>query len=172
MIATLLKRSEEEKPEHSPAPGALTLAARADGRLTAEQDGRSRAVWVRQAFPWSEPQRYLSLRDDDEEEFAFVADVRTLDADSRRALEHALVVAGFVLGVTAVRSIEEEVEVRHWTVETHQGPRVFQTRLDDWPRQLPDGGLLIRDVAGDLYLVADPDALDRHSREQLWSFVD
>jgi hypothetical protein len=34
----------------------------------------------------------------------------------------------------------------HWRVHTDQGARRFQTRLDDWPRKLPDGGLLIRDV--------------------------
>ena len=37
---------------------------------------------------------------------------------------------------------------------------------------LPHGGLLIRDVAGDLYHFADPARLDRHSRALLWAFVD
>ena len=35
--------------------------------------------------------------------------------------------------------------------------RTFQTRLDHWPCELPGGGLLIRDVAGDLYYIADAD---------------
>jgi hypothetical protein len=71
-----------------------------------------------------------------------------------------------------VLAIEEEVEIRHWTVETVHGPRTFQTHLDAWPRTLPMGGLLIRDVAGDLYRLADPASLDRKSRELLWAFVD
>src|SRR5438445_1254822 len=62
----------------------------------------------------------------------------------------ALAVAGFVFAVTRLLEIDEEVEIRHWRVETRQGPRTFQTRLDDWPRMLPHGGLLIRDLAGDL----------------------
>jgi hypothetical protein len=37
---------------------------------------------------------------------------------------------------------------------------------------LPKGGLLIRDVAGDLYRLPDPKTLDRKSRELLWAFVD
>jgi hypothetical protein len=37
---------------------------------------------------------------------------------------------------------------------------------------VPGGGLLIRDVAGDLYHVPDPSDLDRKSRELLWAFVD
>jgi hypothetical protein len=77
-----------------------------------------------------------------------------------------------VLEVTRVLSIEEEVEIRHWVVETKHGRRSFQTHLDDWPRALPMGGLLIRDVAGDLYRLAAPGQLDRRSRELLWAFVD
>ena len=151
---------------------ALELELLPDERLLARQDGRSSVVSIRQAFPWSDPRRYLSLRDKDNEEFAFVADPASLPPASRASLEAALVVAGFVMTVTRVVSIEEEVEVRHWHVETEQGNRCFQTRLDDWPRALPDGGILVRDVAGDLYHVPDPDALDRPSRKLLWAFVD
>jgi hypothetical protein len=131
-----------------------------------------RAVSVRGCFPWSEPTQHLSLRDADEEEFALVRDPAELDPRSRAALERALAVAGFVFEVTRVLEIEEEVEIRRWRVETQQGPRTFQTRLDDWPRTLPHGGLLIRDLAGDLYHLAAPEALDRQSRELLWAFVD
>lgn len=151
---------------------ALTLEHRADGQLWAVRGELEHAVRVRRAFPWSEPDRFLSLRDHEDTEVAIVTDPAQLDPDSRRALEQALVQAGFVFRITAVREIDEEVEIRTWRVETRQGPRSFQTRLDDWPRLLPDGGLLIRDVAGDLYHLDDPTRLDRHSRELLWSFVD
>ena len=77
-----------------------------------------------------------------------------------------------MLEVTRVLDIDEEVEIRQWTVETMQGPRSFQTHLDDWPRILPNGGLLIRDVAGDLYRLATPKEMDKKSRELLWAFVD
>jgi hypothetical protein len=129
-------------------------------------------VRLRQCFPWSEPQRFLSLRDDDDDEVAMIHDPIALDRDSRRCLDSALAEAGFVLEVTRVVSIEEEVEIRCWIVDTRQGRRTFQTRLDDWPMVMPLGGLVIRDVAGDLYRIADPSALDRESTELLWAFVD
>ena len=151
---------------------SLTLQLRPDGRLLAGRDGAEVPVSVRQSFPWSEPARFLSLRDEDEKEVALVRDTSELEPGSRRVLEDALVVAGFVLEMTRVICLDEEIEVRNWKVETRQGPRTFQTRLDDWPRPMPDGGLLIRDVAGDLYHVADPAALDRASRELLWAFID
>ncbi len=159
--------------ELAPVPaGALTLERRADGRLWAVREGAERAVWVRRCFPWSEPARFVSLRDDDEEEFALVRDPAELDPASRCVLEEALVAAGFVFEITRVTAIEEEVEIRHWRVETRQGARSFQTHLDAWPRLLPHGGLLVRDVAGDLYHVTDPAALDETSRALLWAFVD
>jgi len=148
------------------------LERRADGSLWAGHGAEARPVIVRRCFPWSEPGRYVSLRDDDHHEVALVRDPSELDASSRRALEDALAEAGFLLQVTRVFEVEEEVEIRHWRVDTRQGPRSFQTRLDDWPRALPGGGFLIRDVAGDLYHLASPKAMDQKSRELLWAFVD
>ena len=144
------------------------LELRADGRLWLN----GQPVSVRRCFPWSEPGRYISLRDEDEEEVLLVRDPAELEPESRRALESALAAAGFVMEVTRVLSVEEEIEIRHWQVETNAGPRTFQTRLDDWPRTLPAGGVLIRDVAGDLYLIPAPEQLDRPSRELLWAFID
>ena len=169
MESTLIKRAEDGGTRKSPG---LTLEWRSDGSLWAMRDGEERAVSVRRCFPWSEPTRHLSLRDEEAGEFALVRDPAELDARSRAALEMALAVAGFVFEISRVLEIEEEVEIRRWRVETKQGPRTFQTRLDDWPRLLPHGGLLIRDLAGDLYHLAEPAALDRESRELLWAFVD
>jgi hypothetical protein len=152
--------------------GGVVLRGGDDGRLFVVTCDATIAVRLRQCFPWSEPHRYLSLRDDDEREIALVEDPALLDPSSRAALDHALVVAGFVLDVTRVLAIDEEVEIRQWTVQTAHGKRNFQTHLDDWPRVLPGGGLLIRDVAGDLYRLAHPKEMDRASRELLWAFVD
>ena len=150
----------------------ITLRSSGDGRLFAIVGGEAVAVRLRACFPWSEPNRHLSLRDEDDEEVALVEDPASLAPESRHALEQAVAEAGFVLEVTRVLSIEEEVEIRQWKVETRQGPRSFQTHLDDWPRTLPMGGLLIRDVGGDLYLLAAPGEMDRRSKELLWAFVD
>ena len=154
------------------AQDALEIRLAGEGHLVAVVGGAPVSVRLRQCFPWSEPCRHLSLRDGEDREVALVEDPAALPAASRDALERALAEAGFVLEVTHVRSIDEEVEIRHWTVDTAQGRRSFQTHLDEWPRALPGGGLLIRDVAGDLYRLAAPAAMDRRSRELLWVFVD
>ena len=148
------------------------LERRVDGQLWATTGENEAPVRVHRCFPWSEPQRYVSLRDDDQHELAFVTDAADLDRESRLVLEEALAEAGFILDVLAIEEIALEVEIRRWIVQTRQGQRSFQTRLDDWPREVPGGGLVIRDVAGDLYHVAEPEALDKKSRGLLWAFVD
>ena len=150
----------------------LTLERGADGTLRAHKGSDERIVHVQRCFPWSEPGHFISLRDDEGEEFALVADPSELAESGRAVLEEALQQAGFIFAVEAVTEIEEEVELRNWLVRTNQGPRRFQTRLDEWPRKLPDGGVLIRDVTGDFYRVGDPAKLDRKSRTLLWAFVD
>ena len=150
----------------------LQLERGLDGRLRAQVGNDRRVVRVQRCFPWSEPDHFISLRDDDDMEFALVADPSLLDAHGRAVLQAALSEAGFIFDISAVIEIEEEVELRNWLVRTQQGARRFQTKLDEWPRKLPDGGLLIRDVTGDFYRVADPAQLDRNSRALLWAFVD
>ena len=43
-----------------------TLRRRPDGRLELVRDGKTHVVSARRCFPWSEPLRYLSLRDADD----------------------------------------------------------------------------------------------------------
>jgi hypothetical protein len=152
--------------------GTVALERRVDGQLWARVAGAEHQVRVHRCFPWSEPGQFLSLRNSKNQEVALITDLTQLGPKSREALESALLEAGFVLRVNRIHRVTEEVEIRSWQVETEQGPRSFQTRLDDWPWKVPGGGIVIRDVSGDLYHVADPRALDEGSRRWLWAFVD
>src|SRR2546423_10697291 len=114
MTALEIEREEESE--------VVRLRTAPDGRLLAITERGAIPVRVRQCFPWSEPHRHLSLRDAEEREVLLVEDPATLGAASREALERALAEAGFVLQVTRVLSIDEEVEIRQWTVETRHGP--------------------------------------------------
>ncbi len=160
--------------EKGAEPGGLRLWRGHDGRLwgraTASDDARS--VRVCRLFPWSQPSEYVSLRDAEDEELALVHRPEDLDATSREALEVSLAEAGFVMQIESIDAVEEEIEIRTFSVQTSQGPRSFQTERDEWPQPLAGGGLLIRDVAGDLYAVPDPDTLDARSRKLLWVFID
>ena len=156
----------------APRREGLLLKRGSDGQLWARQGETARAVRVTRCFPWSEPNRYLSLRDEEDEEVALIHDLAELGPDSRHALAESLIEAGFVLQVEGVEAVEEEIEIRTFRVRTRQGVRSFQTLRDEWPRQMPGGGLLIRDVVGDLYFIPNPRSLDERSRKLLWPFMD
>ncbi len=149
-----------------------TIGRAADGQLTVLAEGRRVPVRLARCFPWSAPGRYLSLRDAKDLEVGLIEDLELLLPKPRAAIEEALAEAGFVLEIEAIEAHDEEIELRTWVVRTRQGRRRFQTKLDSWPRRVPGGGLLIRDVAGDLYYVRDPEKLDSKSQQILWAFID
>ncbi len=143
-----------------------------DGTLHIIREGKPVPVMLRPSFPWSASTRFISLRENENKEIYLINRLEDLDDESRQAVEASLAESTFTLEVTAIKKIKKEFDLRLWTVETKQGPRRFQTKLDDWPRNLPDGGMVICDLSGDLYLIANPDDLDRKSARLLWSFRD
>jgi hypothetical protein len=139
-----------------------------DGRLLLLRDEASVPVRPRRCFPWASPNEWISLRDDDGHEQALIHLPETLEPASRDLLLQELRDSAHTFRITRILECRKEIELRCWRVETEQGPRTFQTELDEWPQRLPRGGILIRDLAGDLYTVADPDKLDPDSRAKLW----
>ena len=157
---------------HTRAEPSVRLERRSDGRLWAVSATGASAVEVARCFPWTAPDRFLSLRDEHGVEQCFIAELGELDPGSRAALRASLARAGFVLEITRILAVEEDFELRSFRVETAQGPRSFQTALDAWPRELETGGLLLQDVYGDLYRLSVPAMLDRKSRDLLRAFLD
>ena len=145
--------------------------------LTVDKAGRLRLhgengpVQVRpiSCFPWSSPGEYVSLRDADDREVAFIEEAQSLDTASRTALEQTLAQISFVFVVNRIDSIEDELELRVWKVRTDQGPRTFQTKLDQWPQPINGEAMVIRDLAGDLYRI-NPHSLDPKSQKLFWAF--
>lgn len=134
----------------------------------AEQVARVRPV---RCFPWSFPDGFISLRQDDGGEALFVEEMAELDPESANALSAALRGGEFVFEVLRVESIAEELETRVWHTLTSGGKRTFQTKVDEWPRESPSGGYLVRDLAGDSFLLPRLDAADKETRRWLWAYV-
>jgi len=153
-------------------PERLRVAREPDGQYAAHWGNHRAAIRVCRCFPWSDPGKYISLRDPEDKEIALVEHLGQLDEASRAAVEQALAETCFVFEIVQVDNIEEEFEIRNWSVITRQGPRTFQTKRDEWPRRVGSGGMLIRDVAGDLFFIADPRTLDPASRKRLRVYID
>lgn len=149
-------------------------------RVTRAEDGRYRAAWaghkcvvrVGTCFPWTAPGTFVSLRGEDNKEVALIPSLDEVDAESGAVLRHALRESAFAFEIIRVEKVNKEFEIRLWVVTCAEGPRTFQTKVDHYPQPLPPDGLLITDVAGDVYVIHDWRALDKHSRKQIAMFVD
>ena len=149
----------------------LSLRKRNDGQLWAKVNGQETAVKINCCFPWSNPYEYISLIDKDDEEVALIYQLNDIDESSREAVKWALSESSFVIEVTSVISLRDEFEIRSWKVQTKAGYRRFQTKLDEWPQIIPGGGILIRDVCGDLFHFENPEVLDRKSQDLLSDLI-
>ncbi|MCB0366895.1 MAG: DUF1854 domain-containing protein [Bdellovibrionaceae bacterium] len=173
MEALQLNRVKTMKQENEVDENHRQLLVMGDeGQLSLWKEGQYIAVEIRRCFPWSQPTQCLSIRNGDDEEMMFIKDVKNLEKKSQDAVLQAMRESGFFFKITRIIEAREEFELRHWLVETEQGQRRFQTRLEDWPRELPGGDLLIRDVYGDIYHVGGLRSLDQRSRELLWAFIE
>jgi hypothetical protein len=188
MTESPIENPSQKVPEHDKTPGGpRATASRAaeipmsDVRLERRNDGRvwllrpgveAVPVMVRRPFPWTAPNRFLSLADSEENEILLIANPEDLDADSRKVLEAEAREIGFILEIESVDEIVTEYEIRNWKVRTRQGSCVFQTKRDEWPIPLRQGGYLIRSIDGNVFHVRELEELDEKSQKILWAYID
>ena len=149
----------------------LDLYLKENGLLYIVVEGKEVEVYVKQCFPWSHPEEFLSLRDKDDNEVCLIDCLGDLASETQEILRRYLDVIDFVLLVEKVIDIEEDVELRQFRVKTIQGERVFQTKLEDWPEVMDDGSILIEDLAGDLFKIKSLKFLDEDSKKILSTYV-
>jgi hypothetical protein len=151
-----------------------TLARRADGRLTVKKPGESAetAVVIVRCFPWTRATEFISIRDDKGKEVVLIEALESLEPAQRQLVEAELAQRDFLSDITRIDSVSDEMELFHWKVMTTSGERTFLTNRHDYPRNLPGGMVLIKDVCGDQYLIKDPAKLDVKSRKLLWVYLD
>ena len=133
--------------------------ANRQGELMLNKDGVLHEVSCKPSFPWTAPLKHISLVNRDGEVLDVIETPFDLPDEQKKLVLASLANSGFIFEITQVEKLEEEFELRHWEVQTAQGPRSFQTALENWPRELPDGSFLIEDVFGDLYHLSEVKSL-------------
>jgi len=137
-------------------------------RLTLERDRSYPEVKVVRAFPLSDPDHYLGLLNAKDRVIGLVADPGELDEDSRKAAADAVGGHYFVPVVRRIRSLREEFGAIYFDVDTDRGRREFVAKgIRDEMEDLGEGELLIPDVDGNRYRIADWRRLDGKSRRLL-----
>jgi len=153
------------------------LYRRGDGRLALKHKNEAgedadTPVQVVCAFPWTNPREYISIRDDKGRELVLIEEMKDLKEPVKKIIEEELARWSFLPRIIRIEAVTSEMELFRWKVETDSGPRDFMTHRHEYPRSLPGGQILLKDVANDLYLIENPKQLDPKSRKILWAHVD
>lgn len=125
-------------------------------RLTIAGDRSWREVRIARAFPVSQPDRYIGLRDGDDKDIGILTDLQGMDDESRRIIDEELERRYFTPKVEQVLSVKEEFGVVTWEVETDRGRRRFLVRnLRDNAFPLGPNRLMMTDTDGNRYEFPD-----------------
>ena len=137
------------------------------GELILREGGAAVPVRAARSFPWTAPDRFVVLRDADENERATVDDLSALPAKSRGAIEAWLQRHTFIPKVQRVVEVKPGNAALLFHLDTDRGEHKIKVREREDLRSLQDGRTLIRDTDGVVYEVPPWDELDAKSQDQL-----
>lgn len=145
----------------------------ARGRLTLKRPGQDDVedVRIRRAFPWSHPNRYISIRDSQGRELLLIEDLAELEDSARRMIDRTLGETVFVPRVTRVDAVDLRFGYQQWKVQTDRGPIEFRVQEREDIRFLADGRFSLKDADGNVYEMPRLEDLDDHSRRAVEALV-
>jgi len=139
-------------------------------RLTLEGDRSYLRVMAKLCFPFSFPNKYISLRDDDDE-IGIVLDLAQLSKEYRRWIEEDLEIRYFTPQVRAIKSIKHRYGGIEWQVDTDRGfKRLITKGVHDTMTEVEPGRYIITDVDDNRYEICARQ-LDQDSRCKLEQLV-
>lgn len=140
------------------------------GELVLQTAEGPKVVRAHRSFPWSDPEKFIVLREDVEEdarELASIADLAELPAETRAMIEAWLARHTFIPRITRVLVVKAGNNALLFHIETDRGQRRIKVMEREDMRPLADGRTLIRDASGVVYELPPIATLDRESQEQL-----
>lgn len=141
-----------------------------DARLLMQEEGEDtwREVNLVRLFPLTEPEKWISVEDEEGKEIGVISDLKELSHEYLAIVREHLEKRYLVPEILRIRSCRTRFDLVEWDVETNRGPTTIQTRnlRDNVQRPLPNRIALI-DVGGNRYDIPDIEALDPQSRRLL-----
>ena len=134
-------------------------------RLTIEGDRSYLKVRVVCAAPLSQPDRYICFLDEKNEVICTVEDPIDLDAVSQRIVKEEIEQRYMTAIIKRIDSLKSEFGVSYWEVQTDRGDREFVVRnVSENAQWITDRRLLLLDVDGNRFEIANLEVLDKKSR--------
>jgi len=141
-------------------------------RLTVEEDRSHLKVSVLRAFPLSEPDRFLSVRDGENKEVGLIVDPAGLSDENRKLVRSELVRRYLVPAVIRILSAKERFGTVDWEMETDRGMCKLTTRnLRENVQRPAPGRIIISGVDDNRYDIRDIDELDLKSQQLLFQHM-
>lgn len=144
-------------------------------------------VQLHRSFPFTNPDQYISVRDDDDsdkdevreignnkkKEIGIIRDLNEFDDVTRKILDKYLELCYFAPSVKKVVSIREEFGYRYWVVDTDKGQCKFTTYLGRGTvLQVGSGDkVMIYDVDGNRFQIPKFSELDSKDRKKIEMFM-
>lgn len=129
-------------------------------------------VDVYQAFPLSLEHKFISIRNENDEEIGVIKDLAEFDQESREAILKEIQWRYYTPKIKRVLSMKEEYGHMYWDVETDRGYRKFVTRgRDQSIIPITDTRILIIDMTGNRFEIPNYRELDQRSFRYIESLV-
>lgn len=144
-------------------------------------------VQLYRSFPFTNPDQYISVRDDDDSdkdevrqignnkkiEIGMIRDLNEFDQETRKMLNKYLDLRYFAPIVKKIVSIREEFGYRYWVVDTDKGQCKFTTYLGRGAVINVGSGdkVMIYDVDGNRFQIPEFSKLDSKDRKQIEMFM-
>jgi len=142
----------------------LKLCREPDGSLTATANGRTHAnVKVVRAAPLSDPARYLSILEENGDEICLLTDPSDVDEEARCVLSGELERRYLTFAVRRINALDVEAGSSYLDLDTDKGRRDMVLQDADECIRLFGTRLLLVDVDGNRFEIADIHELDRRS---------
>ena len=150
-------------------PQNLRLEIAPDGTLRAQIEGERCAIRVEvlRAFPISNENENLILRDGGGKELGILRDFKGIEASQRQFLQDALENRYFLPKILKINLISERFGSAVWDIETDRGATSINTKaIHEAIYEITPSRFLLRDTEENRYEIADVNALDEASRER------
>jgi hypothetical protein len=165
MTETQLAEKELDVNFLSPATLEFTYA---ENRLRLRCAGAEewRVVSLARLFPLSEPEAWIAIIDDHEQELGLLRDLHGLSVGSVEAIREELERRYLIPQIQRIRACRDRFDLLEWEVETDRGPITFLMRhAHENIQLLPPHRLVFTDVEGNRFDVDDLTALDSQSQQ-------
>ena len=145
---------------------AFTLTEDRQGKLVLQRPDTDDVidVRIRRSFPWSHPNRLVSVRSSEGKEILLIDDIESLPLAQRQLVQRYLQKWAFIPKITRVIAVDVRFGFQAWKVETDRGPADFRVQEREDIRFLSDGRFSIKDVDGCIYEMPPLHQLDEQSR--------